>query len=126
MRIVTFTALLSLAAAPLAARAPSQDKMLAGRTAGTPASCITQSQIDSTVIFDSGAILYKMKGGPDYLNTPSPHCPNLRSDSAIISRTYSNQLCRGDILQIVDPTTGANYGGCPLADFVPYARPKKP
>ena len=73
-----------------------------------------------TTIFDSGAILYRMTGGPDYLN--SPGCPNLRHDRTIISHTYSGQLCRGDILTIVDPPSGVGYGGCPLGDFVPYTR----
>ncbi|WP_454885785.1 hypothetical protein [Sphingomonas oryzagri] len=123
MRILTLTALLSLAATPLAARAPSQEQALAGRTPGSPTSCITQSRIGDTTIFDSGAILYRMKAGPDYINAPG--CPNLRHDRTIVSRTYSDQLCRGDILTIVDPPSGMGYGACPLADFVPYARMKK-
>ncbi len=124
MRILTLTTLLSLAATPLAARPPSQDQALAGRTPGAPTSCITQSRIDDTTIFDSGAILYRMKGGPDYLNTPG--CPNLRHDRTIISHTYSGQLCRGDVLTVVDPPSGMGFGGCPLGDFIPYERAKKP
>ncbi|WBO22619.1 hypothetical protein [Sphingomonas abietis] len=126
MRIPASLLILALLGTPLAARAPSMEKMLAGRTPGKPQGCIMQSQIDDSTIFDQGAILYHMKGGPDYLNTPTPRCPSLRSDSFIVSHTYSNQLCRGDILQVHDQASGMDFGGCPLGDFVPYARVKTP
>jgi hypothetical protein len=126
MRILTTALILAFVTAPVAARAPSMEKMLAGRTPGKPTSCITQSQIDQTTIVDEGAILYQMKGGPDYLNTPTPRCPALRSNSFIVSRTYSNQLCRNDILQIHDQPSGINFGSCALDDFIPYPRVKRP
>jgi hypothetical protein len=126
MRILTLSFLLLAipASSAQAYRAPSLDRALAGRTAGKPTTCITQSMIDSSTIFDEGVILYRMKGGPYYLNTPNPACPGLRHNRAIVSRTSSGQLCSGDILQIVDTPSGINYGSCPLGDFVPYARPR--
>lgn len=96
---------------------------LAGRSAGKPVSCIQQQWIDSSQIFDSGAILYRMKGGPDYLN--DPHCPSLKADRSIASRTPSTSLCSGDILRVFEPVSGIDYGSCPLNEFVPYARIKK-
>jgi hypothetical protein len=125
MRILTTALILALASSPAIARAPSMDKTLAGRTPGAPTSCIIQSQIDQTTIFDEGAILYEMKSGPDYLNTPKPRCANLRSDRFIVSHTYSNQLCSGDILQLHDQGGGIGVGSCPLGDFVPYPKRKR-
>ena len=125
MRILTTALILAFVTAPAAARAPSMDKMLAGRVAGRPASCITQSRIDSTTIFDEGAILYQIKGGPDYLNTPKPRCPALRHDTFIVSHTYSDQLCRGDILEVHDQPSGINSGSCALDDFIPYPKLKR-
>lgn len=124
MRILLSASLLLAAAGAADARAPSLDKALAGRTAGKPTSCIQQNYIDSSEIFDSGAILYHMKGGPDYLNTP-PGCSALRSNRGIISRTPSTSLCSGDIIRVVDFTSHFDYGSCGLGEFVPYARPKK-
>lgn len=126
MRIPLLSALLLLLA-PGAAQAasPSLDKALAGRTAGKPISCIQQNYIDSSQIFDSGSILYRMKGGPDYLNTPSPRCSALRSDRGLITRTPSTSLCSGDIIRIVDFTSHFDYGSCGLGEFVPYAKVKK-
>lgn len=117
---------LVLAANAAEAAPPSLDKALAGRTAGTPTSCIQQNLIDDSDIFDSGSILYHMRGGTDYVNTPSPQCTALRHDRGLISRTPSTSLCRGDIVGIVDFTSHFDYGSCGLGDFVPYARVKKP
>lgn len=122
-RLIAAT-LMIVALTPAAARPPSLDRALAGRTAGKPTSCITNSFIDGTTIFDSGAILYRMSGGPDYLNTPAS-CPALRSDRAIVTHVFGGSLCRGDVIQVIDPPSPVGYGSCILGDFVPYSRPKK-
>ncbi len=109
------------------ARTPrTVEQALAGRMPGKPTSCINQPQIDDTEIFDTGDILYRMKNGPDYLNTPSPRCAALRHDRGTISRTPSTSLCSGDILRVVDFTSHFDYGSCALGEFVPYPRVKKP
>jgi len=122
MRILTLTALL-LATGTAQAAPRSLDKALAGRTAGKPASCIQQNFIDDSEIFD-GAILYRMKTGPDYLNRPA-QCSQLRPDRGLISNTPSTSLCRGDIVQIVDFSSHFHYGACGLGDFIPYPKVKK-
>lgn len=122
MRILMMSALL-LATGSAQAVQPSLDKALAGRTAGKPASCIQQNLIDDSETFDS-AILYRMKGGPDYLNRP-PQCSQLRPGRGLISSTPTTSICRGDIVQIVDFASRFNYGSCGLGDFVPYPRAKK-
>ncbi|MBA2935452.1 hypothetical protein HZF05_15300 [Sphingomonas sp. CGMCC 1.13654] len=123
MRILMLSALL-LAAMTAQARQPSLDKELAGRTAARPTNCIQQNFIDSSDTFD-GAILYRMKSGPDYLNRPE-QCPLLRPGRGLATSTPGTSLCRGDIVQIIDFTSHFNYGSCGLGDFVPYAKAKKP
>ena len=127
MRILPALSLVLLVPAVLAARdTPTVEQTLAGRTAGTPQSCISQPRIEDSQIFDSGAILYRMRGGPDYLNTP-PSCRGvLHRDGAIASRTPSTSLCRGDILRVFDPFSHVDYGSCALGDFIPYPRIKRP
>ena len=119
-------ALLTLAPATQARQEPSADRALAGRVAGKPVSCIPQRQIDSSQNFDSGDILYRMKSGPDYLNSPRPKCAGLRGGAGMVTRTPSTDLCRGDIAEIVDFTSGIHYGSCALGDFVPYPRIHRP
>jgi len=122
MRILIASALL-LATGTAQAAPRSLDTVLAGRTPGKAATCIQQNFIDDSETFD-GAILYRMKGGPDYLNRP-PQCSQLRPDRGLVSRTPSTSICAGDIVQIVDFTSHFNYGSCGLGEFVPYPRAKK-
>ena len=124
MRVLMISALL-LASGGVQAAKPSLDKELAGRTPGKAQACIQQSWIDQTDVFDDGSILYHMKAGPDYLNTPSPRCAALRSSAGLISRTTTGQLCSGDIVEVVDFASHFNYGSCGLGDFVPYPRVKR-
>jgi len=122
MRILILSALL-LATGSAQAAQPSLDKVLAGRTAGKPTSCIQQNFIDSSDTFD-GAILYRMKSGPDYLNRPD-QCSQLRPGRGLVSRTPTTSICRGDIIQVVDFASHFNYGACGLGDFIPYPRVRK-
>ena len=124
---ISILALLVVAVPVVSTARDSQtvDQLLAGRTAGTPQSCVSEPNIDDTRIFDSGQILYRMKAGPDYLNTP-PACRGvLRRNAAIASRIPTTSLCRGDILQVFDPVSHIDYGSCGLGDFVPYPRIKR-
>jgi hypothetical protein len=108
------------------ARAPdTPDKDLAGRTPGKPQMCIDETMIDDTHLYRDGHILYRMRGGPDYLNDAGPGCATSAINPVIVSSTISSQLCHGDILRIVDPTTHMFYGSCGLGDFTPYPRMKK-
>jgi hypothetical protein len=118
--------LIAMTPAVQARQEATPERMLAGRVAGKPISCIPQRQIDSSQNFDSGDILYRMKSGPDYLNSPRPKCAGLRGSAGMVTRTPSTDLCRGDIADIVDFTSGTQYGSCALGDFVPYPRVRKP
>jgi hypothetical protein len=122
MRILIMSALL-LASGAAQAAPRSLDSALAGRTPGKAASCIQQNFIDDSEIFD-GAILYRMKTGPDYLNRP-PQCTQLRPNRGLVSRTPGTSICSGDIVQVVDFASHFNYGSCGLGEFVPYPRAKK-
>lgn len=126
MRISAILAVgLALAAGAASARTPSTpDRLLAGRTPGKPVDCIDQNRVFDTQTFDDGSIYYRMSGSVDYLNRP-PQCSQLNSDRAYATRTPSTQLCRGDILNIFDPSAHIPYGSCTFGDFVPYARVKK-
>ena len=124
MRISLILSCLLIAPGAIAATPSTPDKILAGRTPGRPTSCIQQNFIDDSQIFD-GAILYHMKGGPDYLNRPA-QCSQLRPNRGLVSSTPSTSICRGDIVQVVDFTSHFNYGSCGLGDFIPYPRVKRP
>lgn len=93
------------------------------RVAGAPERCINLALLRGDRILAGDAILFGGAGGSRlYVNRPgSRGCP-LRDGLALVTRTPGSQLCRGEIVEIVDPVTGVTQGACTLSDFVPYER----
>ena len=57
-----------------------------------------------------------------YVNRPPGGCPDLTHGRSLTLRTTSGQVCRGDIVTVVDRLSGTSFGGCGLGDFTPYDR----
>ena len=57
-----------------------------------------------------------------YVNHPPGGCPDIDSGRSLTFRTTQSQLCRGDIVTVVDRISGTSFGGCGLGDFTPYDR----
>ena len=93
-----------------------------GRTAGAPRSCVSQLNLGASRSAGNEAIIFEGPGDTIYVNRPAGGCPNL-DGRTLVTRTTSTQLCRGDIVAVVDPVSGTEFGSCGLADFVPYTRP---
>ncbi|MGN6374125.1 MAG: hypothetical protein ACTHMG_01080 [Sphingomonas sp.] len=90
-------------------------------TPGKPQSCIDQSRIRDVQKY-TDTILYVYSRREIYRNTPTPGCSGLRYGDIIVSRTTSDQLCRGDIIHTVAPGGSGPTGSCALGDFVPYRK----
>lgn len=98
-------------------------KILDGRVAGKPVSCIPLNQSQSTQIIDKTAIVYKV-GSTYYVNRPT-NADTLDSDDILVTKLYSSQLCRLDTVQLRDRTMPSMWNGfVGLQDFVPYTKPK--
>jgi len=95
---------------------------LAGLTPGEPVGCIPLNQARSTTFIGDRTILYRVSPNLIYRNDPPNGCAGLRPGMTIVTRTPSNQLCRGEIVRVVDLVAGVEAGGCGLGDFVPYRR----
>ena len=125
MRTVLFAA--ALLAAPALADPRGEEqiaKALAGRTAGTPVTCIYQHNIDTSHIISNTAILYTMRDGTIMLNRPPNGQAFLRRDLTLVTDTRDgDRLCNVDIIRLYDTTTRTDQGSIGLGDFVPYARP---
>ena len=98
-------------------------KALEGRVAGKPVDCIPQYRIQSSEIFEKTAILYKA-GSTWYLNRPVSGSNFLQSDDVLLTDTHSSDLCRVDIVRLLDPSTHFPSGSLGLGQFVPYTKPK--
>lgn len=99
-------------------------KLLEGRVAGKPVSCINLRGSDSSQIIDGTAIVYNGPGGRYYVNRPRGGADSLRYDDVLVTRTTGAQLCRTDPVTLVDSLSRFPRGFVNLGDFVPYAKPK--
>lgn len=95
-------------------------KMLEGRVAGEPVSCIPLHRTSTTRIIDKTAIVYDA-GRTIYVNRPR-HPEGLDSDDVMVTRLHTSQLCRLDTVRMHDRTGFWYSGFVGLEDFVPYTR----
>lgn len=99
------------------------EKALRGRVAGQPVSCLPLRQASSTEIIDGTAILYRV-GDTIYVNRPRGGAASLRNDDVLVVRSFSGQLCRPEIVNLVDRASRGLRGFVSLGDFVPYTKPR--
>lgn len=98
-------------------------KMLEGRVAGAPLSCVPARLTQATVI-DKTAIVYRV-GSTLYVNRPNSGADQLDSDDIMVTRQFSSQLCNVDKIDQLDRGTRNWRGFVLLGDFVPYTKPTK-
>lgn len=91
--------------------------------AGPATTCVNSRFLDGNRSA-GGAIIFEFSGRTLYVNRPRSACPTLGSSSALRIRTPSTRFCSGDIVDVFDPATGFEHGGCTLGDFTLYRRAK--
>ncbi|WP_375291071.1 hypothetical protein [Qipengyuania sp.] len=97
-------------------------KLIEGRTAGEPKSCIAMFGNRNLTVIDKTAIVYK-DGSRVWVNrTANPESID-DSDVLVIRKHGSgSSLCRTDMVTTADRTTGMFSGIVSLVDFVPYEK----
>lgn len=95
-------------------------KLLEGRVAGMPVSCIPLYRTSDTRIIDKTAIVYD-QGRTIYVNRPR-YPESLDSDDILVTELHSSQLCRLDTVKLHDRSQFFFNGFVGLEDFVPYTR----
>lgn len=100
------------------------DKLLEGREAGEPVSCIPQFETRDMQILDKTAIVYG-RGNTIWVNVPK-NAEHLDDDDILLTKTNGSQLCDLDIVQTLDRTSHIPNGFLNLGKFVPYKKVVKP
>ncbi|MGH6786345.1 MAG: hypothetical protein ACREBO_05905 [Novosphingobium sp.] len=96
------------------------DKLLEGRVAGEPRSCISDIASDNMQIIDGKALVYG-RGKTIWVNVPR-NADSLDDDDILVIRKLGGQLCRLDMITTHDRTSGFYTGFLALGDFVPYRK----
>ena len=94
---------------------------LDGMTPGAPTSCINPRLINDTQRIGD-KILYKTSRREVYVSDTGGGCFGLRNGDAIVTKSYTGEFCRGDIIHTVDLPAHMPTGSCTFGDFVPYRK----
>lgn len=128
--LLAITALSALVALPVAAEAkakltPQQqlDKLLEGRIAEKPVSCLSLNDTRESQVIDKTAIVYD-SGPVIYVNKTS-HPESLDSDDILVTKIHGSMLCRLDVIQLHERSTQTWRGFVGLEDFVPWRKVAK-
>jgi hypothetical protein len=61
-----------------------------------------------------------------YFLADAPGCGSSRghNDYILVQNVFGSQLCRGDIVRLVERVGGSTGGACAIRGFTPYTKPK--
>jgi len=99
-------------------------KLLEGRVAGEPQSCVRTMPSENINVID-GTALVVGRGKTIYVNVPRDPDSLDDDDILVIRRHNGSQLCRLDWIETRDRFGGFYSGNVMLGDFVPYTRAEK-
>jgi hypothetical protein len=98
-------------------------KELDGKVAGEPVKCISEFNADNIMRVSDDMLLFRVSGRLVYQNKLRSRCTGLERDSDImVFEQFGTQKCSGDIIRLVDRTSGIQGGFCSLGEFIPYRR----
>ena len=99
-------------------------RLLAGKVPGAPQSCLPSYRQKDMIVIDDYTIAFRDGVDRVWINKPRGGCNLLAGGPyALVTRTTSIGLCRGDIGSVVDTLNHATVGSCVMSDFVPYTTP---
>ena len=96
-------------------------KMLEGRVAGEPMTCIPGFPTTDSEVIEGVAMIYRVG---DTIYVAKPKDPQmLRRDDVMIINRFGGQFCNTDVIRTVDRMSGFMTGVVFLEQFVPYKKP---
>ncbi len=96
-------------------------RLLEGRVAGEPQTCIRQRLNDRVTVIDGTAYVYG-RGRTIYVQRTRDPEDIDRFDTLVSRRFNGSQICKMDIVTTIDPVVGVFTGVVFFDDFIPYTR----
>ncbi len=100
-------------------------RLLQGKVAGPPVGCISTIRANDMRWLDASTVAFKQGSNLVYVNHFNGGCDNYGERYAMVTRQVTSQMCRGDIVQLIDPVAHYPAGSCVFGDFIPYRTPGK-
>ena len=114
------------ATAPLPPPTPitaQSERVLAGKVAGEPVSCLRAIDARNPVTLENG-VAYRVSSKLAYVQQFNGQCSrSMLRNGFLVRRSTQTQLCRGDIASVNDRTSNILLGSCVYDDFIPYRTP---
>jgi hypothetical protein len=100
-------------------------RLIAGKVAGPPVSCMPSSRTNDMTVIDESTVAFRQGGGRVFVAHMQGECSNLGAPSyaLLTKQPASLSLCHGDIAQVIDTHNGMTVGSCVFDSFTPYTGP---
>ena len=98
------------------------EEALAGFTPGPPQQCVRSRDLTGPQSIGDNTLLFRVSRNLMYRTETRGSCNRIGKGEALITRSYGNELCRGDIAQAADLSLGIQSDTCVLGEFVAYRR----
>lgn len=95
-------------------------RLIEGRTAGEPVSCISTFGNDRLRVIEHVGIVYE--AGRTIYVARANNAKTLGPWDVPVIHRFGSQLCKTDIIRTIDRSSGFITGMVSLNDFVPYTR----
>jgi hypothetical protein len=94
---------------------------LSGKIAGPAQECLRESDLGPNRFYGNGVLVFRSyAGGVVYVNRLLAPCTGVVYGRAVRITETIPQLCRGDVVTVIEPESGAEVGTCVVGEFTPY------
>ncbi len=106
-------------------QAATWTRLVGGKVASRPVSCLPNWNMNDMSIVDPHTIAFREGTGRVNVVTLGPGCEALyNSMYTLKTQQFGNGLCSGDIAQVVDMMNGGmTMGSCVIGTITPFVRP---
>ena len=124
--IITALAAIGMAASAASAQSERQARQIAAAderlaeftVTGETDTCLSLRQVERVRPLDDTRFLIETRGGDSYLSEIRGRCSGAADNFTYLQyRTSGSQLCRGEIVQVLDQSTRMLRGSCSLGEF---------
>jgi len=99
------------------------ERLIAGKTAGAPQTCVPTINTSDLTIIDGRTIAYRLGSRTTYIVHLSGGCSGLTSGYTLVTEHFGGSgPCRGDAARVVDLTSRIPVGSCIVNQIVPYTQ----
>lgn len=101
------------------------DRIIGDRVPTGTVSCISYFERRNLQVISDDILVFGQNRNAKrlYVNKPYGGCPDAEHETLIVDLGAQTNYCNGEIIRVVDTTTGTFRGSCALSQFTVYEKP---